>query len=51
VQQFHKLGDTGEADSAPLMSILYSGSQWSLGELEDGMFQCSNPRAMRETGG
>ncbi|CAL1146880.1 unnamed protein product [Cladocopium goreaui] len=28
VQQFHKLGDTGEADSAPLMSILYSGSQW-----------------------
>lgn len=28
VQQFHKLGDTGEADSTPLMSILYSGSQW-----------------------
>ena len=31
VQQFHKAGDTGEADSAPLMSILYSGSQWFLG--------------------
>ena len=28
VQQFQKLGDTGEADSAPFMSILYAGWQW-----------------------
>ncbi|CAJ1405156.1 unnamed protein product [Effrenium voratum] len=28
VQQFHKNHDTGEADAAPLMSILYSGAQW-----------------------
>ncbi|CAE6926039.1 UBP8 [Symbiodinium natans] len=28
VQQFQKVGDTGEADSAPFMSILYAGWQW-----------------------
>ncbi|CAE7839767.1 SWEET7B [Symbiodinium sp. CCMP2592] len=28
VQQFQKQGDTGEADSAPFMSILYAGWQW-----------------------
>jgi len=28
VQQFEKVGDTGEADSAPLMSIMYVGWQW-----------------------
>ena len=30
VQQFQKVGDTGEADSAPFMSILYAGWQWLL---------------------
>jgi len=28
VQKFNKLGDTGEVDAAPLMSILYGGCQW-----------------------
>mmetsp|Transcript_42038 Transcript_42038/g.121453 ORF Transcript_42038/g.121453 Transcript_42038/m.121453 type:complete len:515 (+) Transcript_42038:184-1728(+) len=28
VMQFNKLGDTGEVDAAPLVSILYGGCQW-----------------------
>mmetsp|Transcript_80390 Transcript_80390/g.172066 ORF Transcript_80390/g.172066 Transcript_80390/m.172066 type:complete len:428 (-) Transcript_80390:21-1304(-) len=28
VRQFSKLGDTGEADAAPFISILYGGCQW-----------------------
>jgi len=29
VRQFHKLKDTGEADSAPYVSIMFGGLQWS----------------------
>mmetsp|Transcript_116809 Transcript_116809/g.227140 ORF Transcript_116809/g.227140 Transcript_116809/m.227140 type:complete len:372 (-) Transcript_116809:38-1153(-) len=30
VMRFHKTGDTGDADAAPFMSMLYGGFQWSL---------------------
>jgi len=28
INAFHKMGDTGEADAAPFISILYGGCQW-----------------------
>lgn len=30
VMRFNKVGDTGDADAAPFMSMLYGGFQWSL---------------------